>query len=251
MRRPILVILNLCLSVSFYTLAQNLPSGMSLIPSSTFQMGKDSDKGASFSPAHMVKIDSFYIDKHEVTNAQYKTFCEATDRKLPEFWNVPVFHCGDDFPNHPVIGVSWSDADAYAQWAGKRLPTEAEWECAARGGLIDNNYPYGNTYQKREGAKTNSPWENNTEQVGKYEANAYGLFDMSGNVWEWVADKYGFDYYSQRAPDNPQGPAKGFNRVIRGGSWHSGPMCRKVYYRKGLPGNWVDFAVGFRCAKDF
>ncbi|MBI9065612.1 MAG: SUMF1/EgtB/PvdO family nonheme iron enzyme [Marinilabiliaceae bacterium] len=115
---------------------------------------------------------------------------------------------------------------------------------------MDNNYPYGNTYQKRDGAKTDITRENNTEQVGKYEANAYGLFDMSGNVWEWVADKYGFDYYSQRAQDNPKGPEKGFNRVIRGGSWHSGPMCRKVYYRKGLPGNWVDFAVGFRCAKD-
>ncbi|MFX1386907.1 MAG: formylglycine-generating enzyme family protein, partial [Promethearchaeota archaeon] len=93
-------------------------------------------------------------------------------------------------------------------------------------------------------------WENLIVEVESYDSNAYGLFDMSCNVWEWVWDKYNEEYYNISPYNNPTGPEKGTLRVIRGGSWHSGITCKKVYYRKGLPSNWVDFAVGFRCAKD-
>ena len=223
---------------------------MALIPAGVYEMGKNSEKAYDFSPAHSVKVDSFYIDTHEVTNAAYKKFCEDTGHKLPEFWNKEIFRCGDKFPDHPVIGVTWYDANKFAEWAGKRLPTEAEWEYAARGGLVGKEFPNGNDWTKIRKQNKPGEWENQTDPVKKYEPNGYGLYDMGGNVWEWVSDWYDRTYYLGSESDNPKGPKNGSNKVIRSGSWHSGTMCKKVYYRKGLPGSWVDFAVGFRCAKD-
>ena len=121
---------------------------MMLIPAGEFLMG--SDRGED-SPVHKVYIDSFYIDRCEVTNAQYLAFCKATDHRLPMFWGMEGFRCGPDYPDHPVASVSWVDAKAYAEWCGKRLPTEAEWECAARGGLEGMNYPNGNTLAPSDG----------------------------------------------------------------------------------------------------
>ncbi len=112
------------------------------------------------------------------------------------------------------------------------------------------NYPNGNEWNRPRTKQDSSGWVNLIEPVGKYEPNGFDLFDIAGNVWEWTADIYSYYYYSETASDNPTGPEKGNNRVIRGGSWHSGPMCKKVYFRKGLPGGWTDFAVGFRCVKD-
>jgi len=234
-----------------FVYSQDTTQRMVLIPGGEFIMGKDSDYEADFSPAHKVQVDSFYIDKHEVTNAEYYKFCQETGHNLPEFWEVERFRCGKDFPSHPVIGVNWSDAKEYAEWAGKRLPTEAEWEYAARGKLIDNEYPTGNewTIPLRRNMLGDG-WENLIIEVDSYDSNAYGLFNMSGNIWEWVWDRYNKEYYNESPYSNPKGPEKGTLRVIRGGSWHSGKTCKKVYYRKGLPSNWVDFAVGFRCAKD-
>ena len=232
--------------------SQDTTQRMVLIPDGDFIMGKDSDREADFSPAHKVHINSFYLDKHEVTNAEYYKFCQDTGYRLPEHWDVEIFRCGLDFPRHPIVGLSWSDAKEYAEWAGKRLPTEAEWEYAARGKLIDNEYPTSNEWTIP--LRRNTPgkgWENLIVETESYDSNAYGLFDMSGNVWEWVWDIYNEEYYNESLNNNPTGPEKGTLRVIRGGSWHSGITCKKVYYRKGLPSNWVDFAVGFRCAKDF
>jgi formylglycine-generating enzyme len=106
-------------------------TSMVLIPTGSFLMGKDSDKGHDFSPAHKVNVNSFYIDKYEVTNREYLLFCKETGHKLPEFWNSNVFKSGTDFLNYPVVGINWWDAQKYAKWAEKRLPTEAEWECCS------------------------------------------------------------------------------------------------------------------------
>lgn len=248
--KTILITVSILLSV--ISSAQIVNSvDMVLVPGGGFNMGKNSERGGDFSPAHQVRVDSFYIDIHEVTNAEYLEFCKATGHRLPEFWNVAIFHCGEDFPDYPVVGVSWFDAMKYARWAGKRLPTEAEWEYAGRGGLKDNDFPNGNEWNiplRRNDSV--GYWENLTVSVKSFEPNAYGLYDMGGNVWEWTTDIYQHDYYRNSPEDNPRGPHEGTTRVIRGGSWHSGKMCHKVFFRKGLIPNWVDFAVGFRCAKD-
>ncbi len=218
-----------------------------LIPAGEFLMGSDNLKGDN--PAHKVYIKSFCMDKYEVTNAQYLMFCQKTGRSLPEFWGQDLYHCSEKFPNHPVVGVSWEDAVAYAKWEGKRLPTEAEWEYAARGDQKNMDYPWGNSLTPSH-ANYYRPGTEGTRPVGSYPPNGYGLYDMAGNVVEWIHDIYDQDYYRKSPYKNPKGPKKGRFRVIRGGGWHSGPSCNMVFYRNALPSNWVDFNVGFRCAKD-
>ncbi len=227
-----------------------------LIPAGEFVMGKEipADKIAKMKKkpyidfaAHKVYVDSFYMDKYEVTNAHYHRFCKETGHQLPEFWGKDEFHCGLKYPDHPVVGVSYSDARAYAEWRGMRLPTEAEWEYAARGGLVGKNYPNGD---KLDETQANFKSKAGTVKVGSYPPNGYGLYDMVGNVVEWVSDYYQKGYYQEGPAKNPGGPEMGRFRVIRGGGWHSGPYCNQVYFRNALPPNWVDFNVGFRCAKD-
>ncbi|UCB52511.1 MAG: formylglycine-generating enzyme family protein [Candidatus Zixiibacteriota bacterium] len=248
----VLFILALGFSTSFSQSNQELEKAgqtqaeMVLIPGGEFVMGRD-DEG-DCSPAHRVFVDSFYMDKYEVTNAQYFDFCQETERRLPEFWGMEEFHSGPDFPNYPVVGISWSDAKAYAEWADKRLPTEAEWEYAARGGLIGKKYPNDDEVDSTKANYTQAKL-GGTVAVGSFPPNAYGLHDMAGNVWEWVADYYDKDYYESSLYENPTGPEDGKFKVIRGGGWHSGPSCNTVYFRNALRFNWVDFAVGFRCVK--
>lgn len=218
-----------------------------LIPGGEFSMGSAVE--ADHAPIHRVSISSFYIDMHQVTNAQYLEFCDAAGHRLPEFWNIGRFRSGPDHPDHPVIGVSWQDAVAFADWCGKRLPTEAEWEYAARGGLEGLDYPNGEPLEPAHGNYTHSN-QGGPVAVGSYPANGFGLFDMQGNVVEWVADYYAPDYYASSPSADPRGPASGKFRVIRGGGWHSGSYCNRVYFRNALPPNWVDFNVGFRCALD-
>jgi formylglycine-generating enzyme required for sulfatase activity len=223
------------------------PVQVVLIPGGEFLMGDDSM--GDHSPAHRVVLDPFYIDAHEVTNARYHAFCQATGHRLPEFWERSGFRCGPEFPDHPVVGVNWRDAVAYATWCGGRLPTEAEWEYAARGGLSGMDWPNGDSldpsYANFKTSELGGP-----VAVRSYPANGFGLFEMAGNVVEWVSDYYSADYYAWSAPFNPQGPETGRFRVIRGGGWHSGSACCRVYFRNALPENWVDIAVGFRCARD-
>jgi formylglycine-generating enzyme len=221
-----------------------------LIPTGEFTMGKDIKNGLGFGPEHKVKVDSFFMDKYEVTNRDYLKFCQATGYNLPEFWNTDIFQSGEKYLDYPVVGIYWHEANKYAEWAGKRLPTEAEWEYAARGDLVGKDFPNGDKWSKEKARQDSSGWKNLIEPVGKYEPNGFGLYDMGGNVWEWVADRYSETYYNESDYVNPKGPDKGANRVIRSGSWHSGEMCKKVFYRKGLISTWCDFAVGFRCAKD-
>lgn len=221
---------------------------MILIPGGQFLMG-DSSAG-DHNPVHKVYIDSFLMDRCEVTNAQFYEFCQATERKLPEFWGKSDFHSGPDFPNHPVVGISCYEAAAYAEWAGKRLPTEAEWEYAARGGLVGKKYPLGDALDSTMANYTIAGEVIGLVAVGSYPPNGYGLYDMAGNAVEWTLDYYDGNYYAISPDTNPQGPEKGKFRVIRGGGWHSGPSCNRVYFRNALPGNFRDYNVGFRCVKD-
>jgi formylglycine-generating enzyme required for sulfatase activity len=224
------------------------PEGMVRAPAGEFVMGKDGN--ADWSPAHKVRIRGFFMDKQEVTNAMYLRFCKDTGHSLPEFWGMEAFHSGPAFPDHPVTGVNWRDAKAYAEWAGKRLPTEAEWEYAARGGLAGMDYPNGNTLDEKAANFSPAGKRKGTVPVCSYAPNRFGLCDMAGNVNEWVADFYSGEYYKTSPAEDPRGPAAGRFHVIRGGDWHSGPSCNRVFYRNALPENWVDFNVGFRCAKD-
>jgi iron(II)-dependent oxidoreductase len=218
---------------------------MVLILTGTFKMGVEDD--ADDNPPHRVSIAAFYLDRYEVTNAQYFLYCQETGAQLPMFWGMHELHSGLDFPNHPVVGVSWYQARSYAEWAGKRLPTEAEWEYAARGGLENADYPNGD---EADDESANFWPSDGTVAVGSYPANGLGLYDMAGNVVEWVADVYDPSYYLVSPETNPPGPENGKHRVIRGGGWHSGPYCNRTGHRNGLPPGWLDFAVGFRCARD-
>ena len=224
---------------------EEITGEMVLIPAGVFRMGGEVED--DHQPIHEVQVDSFYLDEHEVTCAQYQRFCEQTAHPLPIYWGIAAFRCGPGFPDHPVVGVSLADAEAYAAWAGKRIPTEAEWEFAARGGLEGTNFPYGDdvdstlvNFGRKHGG---------TLPVGTLPANGYGLHEMSGNVGEWVADPYDPAYYAASPRENPAGPAEGKYYVVRGGGWHSGKYCNRVNRRLGLLKHWVDFNVGFRCAR--
>ena len=247
------------------------PEGMVLTPAGELQMGSN-DPGAENDeqPVHTVYVDAFYMDIHEVTNAQYKKFVDANpqwgkDRLDSTFHNGQylLLWNGNDYPkgkaNHPVVHVSWYAAMAYAQWAGKRLPTEAEWEYAARGGLSGKKYPWGDGIDSSRANYDRNVKD--TTAVGKYPPNGYGLYDMAGNVWEWCLDAYDSDFYQNSPRRNPIAGADSIphitdnfpnvetNRVVRGGSWYSFPENLRV-----APRNWDSPSVsdnisGFRCAR--
>lgn len=308
-------------------------TGMKYIPGGTYMMGGDNDQASADEfPKHSVKVNGFWMDETEVTNAQFQKFVDATGyittaeqkpdwdelkKTLPPGTAKPpdsllvaaslVFRQSErevnlhDYSqwwswvaganwkqpqgpgssikgkeNHPVVHVSWFDAMAYCKWAGKRLPTEAEWELAARGGLVNNIYFWGNEHVNSGKPKTNS-WEGKfpyfnemkdgylkSAPVRSYAANGYGLYDMAGNVWEWCSDWYDAEYYKPLAnvtTDNPKGPSKSFDpedrytpkRSLRGGSF----LCNDSYcsgYRvarrmKSSPDTGLEH-TGFRCVKD-
>jgi sulfatase modifying factor 1 len=219
---------------------------MVLIPAGEFQMG--SNESDDEKPIHTVYLDAFYIDKYEVTNAQYKKFMDATGQKAPPNWN----NSGYNATNQPVVGVTWNDAKAYADWAGERLPTEAEWEKSARGGLVGKKYPWGDTLTYDDanysGTGGKDIWSI-TSPVGSFAPNGYGLYDMAGNAWEWCADWYGNNYYGSSPKSNPTGPASGSYRVLRGGSWNdSDDRDLRTASRGYLAPSRPYFKLGFRCA---
>jgi formylglycine-generating enzyme required for sulfatase activity len=226
---------------------------MLLVPAGDFLMGsKDDDKLArdNEKPQHKVNLDSYYIYKTEVTVAQFRKFCHATGRK-----SMPPKPKWGWIDNHPIVNVSWNNAKAYADWAGVVLPTEAQWEKAARGtdGRI---YPWGNEWDETKCAnwansgKDNTKW--GTHPVGSFPTGVspYGVIDMSGNVWEWCADWYGDDYYKNAPAKNPTGLITGNWRVLRGGSWDYGNYVRgcRGAYRDGYYTDFDNYYIGFRCA---
>jgi len=226
---------------------------MVFVPAGSFMMGSnegDSDE----KPIHHVYMDGFYMDKYEVTVAQFRAFCNETGRKMPDqpAWNE------DD---HPVVNVTWDDAAAYAEWAGKRLPTEAEWEYAAREGGKDvrfgngkdiadpNEINFDGRSQYKKSYSISGVYCERTTPVASFAPNALGMYDMSGNVWEWCADWYDENYYKKSPERNPKGPSSGQLRVLRGGSWGSEPRGLRCADRYGYsPVNWYYF-LGFRCVR--
>ena len=231
---------------------------MALIPAGSFEMGDYLDNIEDALPAHTVELGSFYMDAYPVTVGQYKRFVEESGynytRKIVDEegynysrhnWdNVARYSPSDD---HPMVYVNWSDAAAYAAWAGKRLPSEAEWEYAARGGLIGQRYPWGNEIES-ENAKYAGM--DGSSLVGCYNPNDYGLYDMAGNVWEWCADWYDKDYYAHAPVKNPTGPADGLYRVARGGSWRHDAKTLRVAARNHDSPTANSYCVGFRCVRD-
>jgi len=219
---------------------------MVLIPAGEFLMGGPEGEGDNDEhPQHTVFVDSFYMDKYEVTNAQYKQFMDATGHNAPKFWDDEEY----DQPNYPVGAVNWHDAKAYCEWAGKRLPTEAEWEKAARGGLVGKTYPWGDSIThddaNYEGTGGKDRWSE-TSPVGSFAPNGYGLYDMAGNVWEWCADWYDADYYAKSLEQNPAGPSSGSRRVLSGGSWCDDAHYLRAAERGDLNSTHADSNNGFR-----
>ena len=267
------------------------------VPAGEFLMGSPDGEGEDDEhPQHTVYLDAFWIDETEVTNAMFAAFVQATDYKT----DAEKGGCGwvyqpdedawecingadwqhprglksnlDGLSEHPVVQVSWNDASAYCQWAGRRLPTEAEWEKAARGPSTGSGqatdgrtYPWGNAWDVNSTRRlnfadkhTDFDWSDKdvddgyqyTAPVGSYPVGAspYGALDMAGNVWEWVADWYAADYYSHSPDRNPTGPASGECRMLRGGSWHNGQFnVRSANRDLGAPDYRYNF-IGFRCA---
>jgi formylglycine-generating enzyme required for sulfatase activity len=231
---------------------------MVLIPAGEFQMGDSLDGMDLALPVHTVYLDAFYMDIYEVTNAQYLKFMDATGHSAPVYWDDSRFNV----PEHPVVGVSWHDAVAYAEWAGKRLPTEAEWEKAARGGLVGKRYSWGSdspdgTQCNFADVNTDYDWSDKsvddgysrTSPVGSFSANGYGLYDMAGNVWDWCSDWYDSSYYSSSPSNNPKGPSSGSQRVMRGGSWSRYEDFLRCAYRSSRPPTDMYGYIGFRCSK--
>lgn len=212
---------------------------MILITSGEFMMGADTGKGDE-KPVHAVYLDPYYIDKYEVTVKQYIRSCAETKHQIP---NAPSWGWQD---NHPIVNVRFDDALTYCQWAGKRLPTEAEWEKAARG-RENWLYPWGNEWDK---SKCNNSENNHetTTPVGKYEVgkSLYGCYDMAGNVWEWCSDWYEENYYKNSPKNSPRGPAEGIERVIRGGSWKDQPKYMRTSNRSGFKADYYSDDTGFR-----
>ena len=224
-------------------------------------------------PRRRVTLDAFYLDRFEVTNAQFAGFVRATGhRTLAEVrrearvwrveggrakparvanahWRLPSGPGSTAEPTHPVVQVSWDDAAAYCAWAGKRLPTEAEWEKAARG-PDGRRYPWGDAWDatRANGGTT----VRKTTPVGNYSQGAgpYGVQDVAGNVWEWVADWYAEDYYKRGPTRNPPGPETGDSRVTRGGSWLDHPTTLRTTHRHPVSPAYSGNLIGFRCAKN-
>jgi len=260
---------------------------MVLIPGGAFQMGIEESRAIfpyekNFNPVRTVYVDSFYIDVYEVTNAQYRKFIEATGHPLPKYpgpnsealereyphpWNDPRFNA----PNQPVVGVSWYDAVAYCQWAGKRLPTEAEWEKAARGKLIGKLYTWGDRkplcaayeFCKYEDTPERERSElvdrfgcpPSASPVGDFMPNGYGLYDMAGNVWEWCLNEYkggpwatSQKVWSTFIQIGVTQPPRYF--AVCGGSWRSDADEVRVTARDLLLAHGTYNDVGFRCVKN-
>lgn len=259
-------------------------SDMVLIPAGAFDMGSKGDEYPdSEKPRHRVTLHSFSIDRHEVTNEMFAGFLNAVrpaegknglrwqwivlrddlERDERSSWYPAeiVFRSGRYLPlrgfeKYPVVSVSWHAADAYCRWAGKRLPTEAEWERAARGTLEHSDFPWGDYMPSLDsGPVFGKKWTDNAmpppfRETGNYPPNSLGIYDMAGNVAEWCSDWYEEAYYRSSPPEDPQGPQKGVKKIVRGGSWVSLPAGLRVGVRYASAPETLSNTTGFRCVND-
>jgi formylglycine-generating enzyme required for sulfatase activity len=215
------------------------------IPAGEFLMGSSEDEGGPDErPQHRVYLSEFLIDKTEVTWRQLRKFAEATGSPLPR---TPVWGTPDDYP---AAFILWEEAKGYCEWAGGRLPTEAEWEKAARG-TDGRKYPWGDEWDPRR-CNSISGGLHRPESVGTYPGcvSPYGVLDMPGSMWEWCADRYGESYYAESPSRNPEGPTSGRFRVMRGGAWMSQPLWLRAAYRFKASPSSRNVDHGFRCAQD-
>ena len=249
--------------------------GMVLIPAGEFEMGSnDAEVNNDEQPVHTVYVDAFYMDEYEVTNAEYAAFLNAKGKhtesgktwlyiaaRVRIEYVAGVYRAKGGYENHPVTYVSWYGAVAYSKWKGKRLPTEAEWEKAARGNLAGLKYPWGNTIDRNKANYNRHIGD--TTAVGEYTANGYGLYDMAGNVYEWCLDGYDSGFYAVSSSQNPLSGANSImwildnytgvnsSRVLRGGAWHNTAQLVRVAGRANATPVLADSAaVGFRCVRD-
>jgi formylglycine-generating enzyme required for sulfatase activity len=219
---------------------------MRFVPAGEFIMGRNTGPDNE-RPVHTVHLDGYYMDKYEVTNVAYKQCVDSGTCQLPadvNRYNDPYYS------DHPVVYVDWNMAKTYCEWRGARLPTEAEWEKAARGS-DGRTYPWGDGMDCNK-ANSQSVCVSDTTKVGSYESgkSPYGIYDMAGNVWEWVNDWYDEQYYQSSPASNPLGPDSGQYRVLRGGSWsdNGGTSVRSAFRLMYVPEH-TDYLVGFRCSR--
>lgn len=226
---------------------QNLPKFVH-VKGGTFTMGDERGLGNKDQrPTHKVRVRKFNMSETEVTVAQYRYYCEATGTAMPK---APSWGWKS---NHPIVNVSWNDAVKYTNWLSEildqvvRLPYEAEWEYAARGGKKSTGYQYSGANNIANVSWYDGNSDKKTSAVAGKKANELGLYDMSGNAFEWCMDRYSGDYYANSPKNNPQGAAKGDARVIRGGGWHLNATFCSVAFRYGSTFNGEVFDYfGFR-----
>lgn len=244
----------------YLPIVMNQPLGMAYVSAGEFMMGCTQNLcffGSGY--VHNIYLNAYFIDIYEITNAQYAE-CVVDGACTPPgafgSHTRSSYYDNPTYANYPVIHINWEDAQNYCLWAGKRLPTEAEWEKAAQGGRntsIDI-FPWGDdepvcTPGEPNGAHYDTCSPADTIQIGSFGPNNYGLYDMAGNVWEFVYDWYDLSYYSNSPYYNPQGPDSGTYKVIRGGSWNYNWTGLRVYDRNFRDPNTAigNHDVGFRC----
>ena len=246
------------------------------IPAGDFLMGA-ADADEDERPVHRVHVSEFFIGRFPVTQEEYARFVRAAGYPPPQIGSLPAIARGEreqtfrdlsapylwqeqDPPggrgSHPVVLVRYHDAMEYCRWLSTslgrlvRLPTEAEWEKAARGGVEGQRFPWGNDIDATRGnylADHAAKNERGTRPTGTYAPNGYGLYDMAGNVWEWVEDWHGGDYYAASEPRDPRGPGHGSMRIVRGGSWVNGDVAMlRCAYRHKVPPDTYSYSIGFR-----
>jgi len=243
MRRKIIIFI-IALTTCLFAAGSNAGvSEMVRVPAGEFRMGRegrDPDEG----PTHKVYLDEYLIDKYEVSNAEYAK-CVRAGKCVPN-----QKYGGFTNPAQPVVGVDWEQADKYCKWAGKQLPTEAQWEKAAKG-TDGRTYPWGENIDCSK-ANYRDCKTGKTKPVGSYPSgiSPYGAMDMAGNVWEWTADWYHSKYYEKSPDHNPTGPESGKYRVLRGGGWGSYPTDLRTTYRYRTVPTVRSNLFGFRCVKN-